>query len=756
MSRILLIFALMAFLENDSTAALSPLEQALSGAQASPPHPGEILWDEFGIPHIYGPDLLTVVRGFGYAQMENHAELILQNIAAARGRSAEYFGPGEKGANVESDTRVVTYGIGPRAEEWYRQGGLPQRRLIDAFVEGMNAYAAAHRDGISPVFQPVLPLVPSDVPALFQFTIHFNFMLYQSNVAQLLAGWQHSQLNAGAAVQIKVHKASNGWALAPAKSVSGHPILVGNPQLGWGVNQPLPGLGVYQWMEANLVVGDPDHPLVNAYGVAFPGSPCLGIGFNDYLGWTHTNNAIKNADLYELQRSGDGYLFDGQVHPFDVRTSEIKVRQPDGALVPQTVSVLSSVHGPVIARRDDKALALRVAGLDTNSVMSQYWEMMLARQFGEFVQANRRLQMPFFNVIYADREGHIMYLFGGRQPRRSGGTYAEFAGILPGTSSKNLWTETLRWDELPRTVDPPGGFVQNSNDPPWFATFPQTIRTKDYPGYIAPDDMYFRPQHGATFLLSRPKFTPAEIIAGKMSTTMIMAQRVVPDLITAARASGDPTAAAAAAVLQRWDRNSNADSRGALLFQQWYRLYVADPNSPKDDRWGPSYPAFRQPFAPGSPLTTPRGLKDPARAVPFLVQAAKQLQAQYGRLDAAWGDANRILLATHDPAFQKTITLTNSPGNGSDEPFGALRKVYFYPLQGSNQAFAYGGETYIQIVEFTPDGAKASAVLNYGNASRPGSPHITDQVRFFETRSLRPVYRTRAEVVMHARQREAF
>jgi acyl-homoserine lactone acylase PvdQ len=45
---------------------------------------GEILWDEFGIPHIYGPDLPTVIRGYGYAQMENRAELILQNIALAR------------------------------------------------------------------------------------------------------------------------------------------------------------------------------------------------------------------------------------------------------------------------------------------------------------------------------------------------------------------------------------------------------------------------------------------------------------------------------------------------------------------------------------------------------------------------------------------------------------------------------------------------------------------------------------------------
>ncbi|HTV33621.1 MAG TPA: penicillin acylase family protein [Methylocella sp.] len=56
----------------------------------------EILWDKFGIPHIYGRDLLTVVRGLGYAEMENHAETMLLNIAAARGRFAEYFGPGAK------------------------------------------------------------------------------------------------------------------------------------------------------------------------------------------------------------------------------------------------------------------------------------------------------------------------------------------------------------------------------------------------------------------------------------------------------------------------------------------------------------------------------------------------------------------------------------------------------------------------------------------------------------------------------------
>ena len=140
--------------------------------------------------------------------------------------------------------------------------------------------------------------------------------------------------------------------------------------------------------------------------------------------------------------------------------------------------------------------------------------------------------------------------------------------------------------------------------------------------------MEFRPQHGAIFLSSKAKFSAEEVTNGKMSTRMIMADRILPDLIAAARASGDADAIAAADVLERWDKESDATSQGALLFERWYNLYKADPSSPKDDRWGATYPAFREEFSPESPLTTPMGLRKPAAAVPFLAQAARELQKQ--------------------------------------------------------------------------------------------------------------------------------
>ena len=56
------------------------------------------------------------------------------------------------------------------------------------------------------------------------------------------------------------------------------------------------------------------------------------------------------------------------------------------------------------------------------------------------------------------------------------------------------------------------------------------------------------------------------------------------------------------------------------------------------------------------------------------------------------------------------------------------------------------GDGYVQLIEFTPTGSTGGTLLTYGNASRPNSPHITDQLPFFQNETLKPALRTYSAV----------
>ena len=723
---------------------------------------GTIRWDTYGVPHIYGPDVQTVARGLGYAQIENHAETLLNNIAHARGRYAEYFGPGDGNANIISDTQVRQYGIPARAAQWVAEGGSEQAGILNAFCAGINEYAQVHGDTIDPVLKTILPIVPADITAGEQETIWFTFLPEQDNDPALLSAWQTGGIAAANALARSfTPTGSNGWAIAPSKSADGNAILMGNPHLPWGVNQPAPGLGIYQWIEANLVVGDPNAPTLNASGVTFVGGPFIGIGFNDYLGWTHTNNTIKNADLYQLtlDSTGKKYLFGGNMLPLSHTQQTLLVKQPDGSEQKQVIDIYGSVHGPVVSFSGDgkTALVLRVPGLNQPSLVTQYWHMIEATTLNDFITANSMLQMPFFNVIYADRAGHILYLFGGQQPVRRGGVWGDYAGILDGTDPSKLWTRTLKWTQLPQAIDPPGGFVANSNNPPWTSAFPApaSLQHSNYATYIAPDFMDFRPQHGTTFLQSQQKFSTTDILTGKMSTQMLLADRVLPDLLLAVQASGNATAIAAAKVLAAWDHTADANSVGGPLFEAWWNLVVADVAAGKlpadnTDNFYSQHPAFRIPWNKNNPLTTPVGLANASTLVPYLATAANNLNTTFastGGMSVTWGNAHRTFLVYRD-GQQQAITgiAANNPQSGADDDFGPIRVTNPFFLDALGEFLTYGGDGYVQIIEFTPTGATGGTLLTYGNASRPNSPHIADQLPYFDTKTLKPALRTLSAV----------
>ncbi|MBW4564779.1 MAG: acylase [Mojavia pulchra JT2-VF2] len=667
---------------------------------SSAPKNTEILWDTYGIPHIYGNNAQGAFQAFGWAQMQSHGNLLLRLYGQARGRAAEYWGE----EYLDSDKWVLTMGVPKSASAWYKAQSPAFRSNIDAFANGINTYAKEHRNLIDDEVEVVLPVTPEDVLSHLQRVLLFTFIVNPGSVADV--------------TQPQSPGASNGWAIAPKRSASGKAMLLANPHLPWG--------DLFLWYEAQITA-----PGIDAYGATLVGIPVLAIAFNDNLGWTHTVNTHDGWDAYELKLQNNGYLFDGKVRPFETANFPLKVKQKNGSLQEQIFSVKSSIHGPVITHKDGKAVALRVVGQDSPGVLEQWWDMASSKNFTQFQKALQRLQLPMFTVMYADREGHIMHLFNGLVPVRQKGDFAYWQGIIPGDTSKTLWTTTHPYQDLPKVIDPPSGWLQNANDPPWTTTFPSPIKADNYPSYMAPrGPMYFRAQRSARMLAEDNSISFEEMIAYKHSTQMELAERIIDDLILAAQQQGDELTRRATDVLRAWDRKADANSRGAVLFSFWADDIDFDT-------------VFSTPWDEKSPRTTPDGLADPKSAVKALADAAAKVEKAYGKLDVAWGDVFRLRSGKLD-----------LPANGGDGDKGIFRVVDFAPAN-DGRFQAVSGDSYVAAVEFSQP-VKAKALTSYGNATQPNSPHVGDQLQFFARQQLRPVWRTRQEITAHLEERKVF
>ncbi len=686
------------------TLITAVLVAAFSACSREKTEATEILWDTWGVPHVFASNEKELFHAFGWAQMASHGDLILRLYGEARGRAAEYWGP----ENLDLDRWVRTMGIPARAHGWYEAQEPEFRAYLDAFAAGMNAYAREHADRISPEVQVVLPVIGADILAHVQRVIHFTFVAGPQVVTAAERKWPRAG-------------GSNAWAIAPSRSESGNALLLANPHLPWS--------GLFLFYEAQLVA-----PGMDTYGAALVGLPWLAIAFNDHLGWTHTVNTHDGQDLYELTLTADGYRWNGETRPFEIEEQTLKVKQPDGTLREEKLTVRRSVHGPVVLEKEGKALALRVVGLDEPHLLEQGWEMGRATNLGEFQAALRRLQLPMFTVIYADRDGHILHLFGGHTPVRPQGSW-NWSGIVPGDISETLWTETHPYEDLPQVLDPPSGWLQNANDPPWTTTFPLALNPEDFPGYMAPRFMHFRAQRSARMLSEDDRITFEELVAYKHSTRMELADRLLDDLISAVNRSGGNRAQRAAEVLKAWDRTADGDSRGAVLFQTFFEEMR--------NRLRPNSSPFARPWNEASPRTTPDGLADPSRAVAALVEAARKVEAAHGRLDVAWGEVYRLRRGDAD-----------LPANGGPGALGIFR-VVGYSEDEDGRFRAVVGDSFVAAVEFS-NPLRASVLIGYGNASQPGSPHLTDQLPLFSRKELRPVWRTRPEIEAHLESREVF
>lgn len=707
---VILIFCLwgIAACSQSEPVAAPPAPPAPAEWSGDYAEPGqrEILWDSYGVPHVYHDTEEGVFYGYGWAQTHSHGNMILRLYGQARGRGAEYWGEDY----LSTDLWLLRNDVPGRAAEWLAAQPTQFRKNLEAFAAGINAYAAENPDAIDPEVAVVLPVTATDVMAHAHRLLNF---VYVANEGRTI-GSRAPPLPAG----------SNAWAIAPSKT-TGNTMMLANPHLPWAY-------GFFTYYEAHLV--GPDFEM---YGATQVGLPVIRFAFNQRMGIANTVNGAVGSTSYLLTLDEDGYVFNGETLPFDEREISYKIRQPDGSVVEETEIVRSTVHGPVFERDDGATIALRVAGLDRPGALLQYFDMLRSESLDEFEDVMARLQVPTFNIVYADREGHVKYVSNGIMPKRDSGDHAFWTGLVPGDTSEYVWEDIHDFAELPQVTDPETGFVQNANDPPWIATYPPTYAPEDFPSYMFADEpMSLRPQNSVLMLVENDEIDFDRFVELKLSTYALLADRILPPLFAAAEGSNDPDIVDGVALLSAWDRKYDQDTTAGLLFEAFVTELA-----------GPLFPGrleqdnFERPWTIEDPLGTPSGLRDPDEALGMLKTAVQKTRKTYGELDTVFSEVSRF-----------EVDGVDLPGHGGFGNLGVFRVITWAPTGEGPRREPRHGETWVAMIEFSTP-IKAKGLMSYGNSRQPGTAHYSDQLQHLDNDTFRDFWLVREEVEANTAER---
>ena len=172
-------------------------------------------------------------------------------------------------------------------------------------------------------------------------------------------------------------------------------------------------------------------------------------------------NAIYSLDVDSTQ--ADAYYLDGTSHKLERELVTVEYKNGPG-LSSETREMWRSAIGPVIYRGGGKLYVLKAANDGEFRAGEQFLRMMRAKSLDEWKAAMRMRARVNSNFTYADRAGHIFYVWNASipsLPHPSGGDSI----AVPAHAWADVWTRYVPWDSLPQVLDPKGGYVQNSNDP---------------------------------------------------------------------------------------------------------------------------------------------------------------------------------------------------------------------------------------------------------------------------------------------------
>ncbi|MGY0021903.1 penicillin acylase family protein [Streptomyces sp. YJ-C3] len=739
------------------------------------PHGGglsaTIRYTEYGIPHVLAKDYANLGFGTGWAQAADQVCTLADGFLTVRGERSRWFGPdaapdgslSSAAKNLSSDlyfrgvrdTHTVEKLLATPAPAG------PSRDVKDAmrgWAAGYNAWLKQNRitDPACKGADWVKPVTTLDVAARgFAISVlggqgrgidGITAAQPPTAGAEGKAAPSKSELADAARAlfsQDDSDMGSNAVAFSGETTANGRGLLLGNPHYPWQGGRRF-------WQSQQTIPGELD-----VMGGSLLGTTGISIGHNAHVAWSHTVATGVTLNLHQLTLAPSdptAYVVDGKREKMTKRTVTVPVR--GGADVTRTQ--WWTRYGPVVtslgaqlplpwtattayALGDPNALNMRAS--DTALGFSK------ARSTDDVLRALRRTQgIPWVNTIAADSKGHSLFTQSQVLPRITDDLAARCStplGKVTYPASGVAVLDGSRGDcalgrdkdavqpgifgpsRMPVLKDAP--YAENSNDSAWLANADRPLT-----GY----ERVFGTVGTQRSMRTRGAVEDVAAMAGRGGLTVADLQKQqFADRVPAGDLAAADTAKACAAlpggsatgsdgravdvtqactVLAGWDRTMSTGSRGALLFDRFWRKLTATVAADK---------LWKVPFSAADPVRTPNTLdtRQPGFAT-ALADAVAELRGAGIALDAKLGDAQFVVRGGE-----------RIPVHGGTESLGVWNKVEpTWDAKGGGYTEVVHGSSYIQAVGW--DGGRcpvARTLLTYSQSSNPDSPHYSDQTHLF-------------------------
>lgn len=649
--------------------------------------------DSFGIPHIFAPTDPEVAYGIAWAHAEDDFETL--QLVVLSGKAKLGTGLGKKGA--EGDYVINLLRVRKTVEEQWNTLSPDFLALIKGYVEGLNAYAKAHPGEVK--YKKAFPFTEKDYMTAVVFSISL-FCGVDQVLPQILGGKV-------ATIPGFNPQGSNAFAMNSAKTTTGESFLA--------INAHQPQEGPVAFYEAHLQ----SEQGWNMLGGLFPGGCLIFHGTNENLGWAHTVNYQDKIDVYQLEinpANKNQYKFDGEWLNLEENKAKLKVKG-----IPITIGkkVYWSKYGPTV-KTDKGVFSMRIPAIMDIKALEEWYRMNKAKNFTEFYKALSMTSLPMFNIMYADRYDTIFYISNGKMPRRNPDPAYNWKSTLPGNTSATLWTAFKPVSELPQYVNPPSGYLFNTNHSPFLASgktqHPVDMNRIDKnDGY----EMYHnnRSQRVTELLYNNDKIDYSTFKRIKFDQQLPKELKYTYgiDSMLNLNVKDYPALKEVIGNFQNWDRKAIITSKGAAIFLLVYE-----------------HVAKKLGGSPARQLTKAESVETYQHVHDYMMQ-------HFGKTDLALGDVQKLVRGDDvRPAWGLPDVLTAA----YTEPYkNGMRKVN-------------SGDAYICFVRYPKNGGLPiiESVNTFGASMHPDSPHYKDQMTMFQNQQTKPMTLDKKEVLRTAKK----